>query len=299
MQSSGLVLTASVLIVWLGSPVVGPHLLFTHSESPHLRHEVTRLRAHFDSVDIELRQHSGFGLTAAQRRSRGTLIGWLREYRNAGRFPINDQFPRRTLPFFRDSRGTLCAMAYLIQRTGRGGLVDRIARARNNAFIPELADNPDLRFWLDSVGLSLAEAARIQPFYEPPPEPSDRNVSAGYALTSIAVSGASLATLGLNLFSPSKPAAWAGVAAGSAALIAGAVKLDGPGDTDQVAAANLIAGLGALTGGLYRLLNPQAARPLERPASRDRVSKVHIALSPFVVPPSGTPRLGLAVRTSF
>jgi len=299
MQSSGLVLTASVLIVWLSAPVVGPHLLSTRSESPHLRHEMTRLRAHFDSVEIELRQRSMLPLAPSQHRSRGTLIGWLREYRNAGRFPVNDRFPQAAMPFFRDSRGTLCAMAYLIQRSGRSDLVDRVARTRNNAFIPELADDPDLRFWLDSVGLSLSEAARIQPSYEPPPEAPSERVSASYALTSIAVSGTSLATLGLNLISPSEPAAWAGVVAGSAAMIAGAVELDGPGDTDKVAAVNMIVGLGALTGGLYRLLNPRAARPAERLTSRGIAGNTRIALSPLVIPTSGSPRLGLAVQTSF
>lgn len=54
------------------------------------------------------------------------------------------------MPFFRDSRGVLCAMAYLIDRSGRGDLVDRVTSTRNNAFIPELAGDPELRTWLDS-----------------------------------------------------------------------------------------------------------------------------------------------------
>jgi Domain of unknown function (DUF4440) len=45
--------------------------------------------------------------------------------------------------------------------------VDRIAMTRNNAFIVELADDPALRAWLDSVGLSVKEAARSQPTYTP------------------------------------------------------------------------------------------------------------------------------------
>ena len=43
------------------------------------------------------------------------------------------------MPFFRDSRGVLCAMAYLIARSGRVDLVDRIAAQQNNAFIAEPA----------------------------------------------------------------------------------------------------------------------------------------------------------------
>ena len=76
------------------------------------------------------------------------------------------------MPYFRDGDGALCAMAYLIERSGRPDLVDRIARTRNNAFIAELANDPALRAWLDSVGLSVTEAARIQPTYVPKVEAS-------------------------------------------------------------------------------------------------------------------------------
>ena len=69
------------------------------------------------------------------------------------------------MPFFRDGQGALCAMAYLIERSGRRDLVDRVALTRNNAFIAELANDPELRVWLDSVGLTVTEAARIQPTY--------------------------------------------------------------------------------------------------------------------------------------
>jgi TMEM175 potassium channel family protein len=132
---------------------------------PLARLEAVRLRAHFDSVDAELRRANALQFTSSQRKARATLIDWLQEYRDAGQFPRNDRFPGLAMPFFRDSNGTLCAMAYLIERSGRGDLVDRFAKTRNNAFIAELATDPELRVWLDSVGLSVAEAARIQPTY--------------------------------------------------------------------------------------------------------------------------------------
>jgi hypothetical protein len=134
-------------------------------EPPARRLEAARLRAHFDSVNAEMRQAKAVHFTPSQRRVRATLIGWLQEYRDAGKFPRNDRFPDRAMPFFRDGDGALCAMAYLIERSGRRGLVDRIALTRNNAFIAELANDPELRVWLDSGGLSVAEAARIQPTY--------------------------------------------------------------------------------------------------------------------------------------
>ena len=139
----------------------------TGPEALARRLEVARLRAHFDSVDAELRHAKALRLTPGQRAARAALIGWLQEYRDAGRFPRNDRFPELALPFFRDGHGALCAMAYLIDRSGRRDLVDRIARTRNNAFMAELANDPALRVWLDSVGLSVPEAARIQPTYAP------------------------------------------------------------------------------------------------------------------------------------
>ena len=139
----------------------------TGTEAPARRLQVARLRAHFDSVDAELRHAKALQFTPSLRTARTTLIGWLQEYRDAGAFPRNDRFPELAMPFFRDGHGALCAMAYLIERSGRRDLVDRVALTRNNAFIAELANDPELRVWLDSVGLTVTEAARIQPTYAP------------------------------------------------------------------------------------------------------------------------------------
>lgn len=285
MPSSRPVLPLLALLA-LTLPLGLPRLSSDPAAQPR-RIEAAGLRAHFDSVDAELRRPVAVPLTPAQRAARGTLIGWLREYREAGRFPRNDRFPDRAMPFFRDSEGVLCAMAYLIDRSGRGDLVDRVAATRNNASIPELAGDRELAGWLDSVGLSVAEAARIQPFYEYFPEREERGVSAGYAITSILVSGVSLATIGVNAIAPSRAGAWAGLLAGSAALVAGAARVDRDGATNDVAAANLIAGAGAATFGLYRLLAPP-------PISYGRVS-----LGPLVVPEADGPRYGIAVRATF
>ena len=197
------------------------------------------------------------------------------------------------MPFFRDSQGNLCAMAYPIDRSGRGDLVDRVARTRNNAFVAELANDPELRVWLDSVGLTVAEAARIQPEYRP--SVPDK-VSDGYALTSILVSGASLTTLGLNLFDPSKATGWAGLLAGGAAVLAGAAKLDDNDATQNVAAANLIIGAGSMVAGLFRVL-PRTQRSVSGP-SESASGPARLALQPQVIPtPSGT-RNGAACRST-
>jgi hypothetical protein len=268
----------------------------TGPESPARRLEVARLRAHFDSVDTELRDLKALQLSPSQRMVRVRLIGWLREYREAGKFPRNDRLPELAMPFFRDSHGALCAMAYLIERSGRRDLVDRVALTRNNAFIAELADDPELRAWLDSVGLSVAEAARIQPTYGPYVD--DQEVSAEYALTSILVSGTSLTTLGLNLIAPSKSTGWAGVIAGSAAVLAGAANLDGTDGNQKVAAANMLIGVGAMGFGLSRLVNPRPARSVAGLSLQSAGTEISLAISPFV-PTSNGPRFGLAMHANF
>lgn len=80
--------------------------------------EVARLQHHFDSVGVELESRDVSSLTRAQRGKRAQLAGWLQQYRNAATFPKNDRFAVPT-PFFRDAEGSLCAMAYLIDRYGR------------------------------------------------------------------------------------------------------------------------------------------------------------------------------------
>ena len=296
-----LILTAAGMLAGaLGLPRDARAVPPTGTEPLARRLEVARLRAHFDSVDVELRHAKALQFTPSQRKARATLIGWLQEYRDAGKFPRNDRFPELAMPFFRDGHGVLCAMAYLIERSGRRELIDRVALTRNNAFIPELADDSELRAWLDSVGLSLAEAARIQPSYEPAPDlPEDEAVSASYALTSILVSGASLTTLGLNLITPSKSTGWAGLIAGSMGVIAGAANLDRTDGTDKVAAANMIIGGSAVAVGLYRLVGPRPAQTVDGVSPQSAGSNPRLAIGPVVIPIAGSPRLGLAMHTSF
>jgi MYXO-CTERM domain-containing protein len=95
---------------------------------------------------------------------RRLLLAELGRYRRWGQFPCNPLFQELT-PFFIDAQGTRCAVAHLLELGGEGELVQRIARERNNARVAELGDEPRLRAWLDAAGLTLDEAALIQPSY--------------------------------------------------------------------------------------------------------------------------------------
>ena len=128
--------------------------------------EVARLRAHFDRVLHELRIADVSHLSAAQIAARQTLIGRLERYSAAGRFPHNHVRSGKRVPVFRDEHQTLCAMGFLIASTGRHDIVDFVTSTNNLIYIRELADNAALTRWLDSTGLTLAEAARVQPAYE-------------------------------------------------------------------------------------------------------------------------------------
>lgn len=299
-----LVATASTLLLSAASWRIDRPL---NSRESHLRAEVARLRAHFDSVDTELRIRDVSHLSVEQRASRAKLIGWLREYRDAGRFPQNDRFVNEAVPFFRDSRGTLCAMAYLVDRSGAGDVVDHIATTRNNAYIRDLTDDRALVAWLDASGLTVSEAARIQPAYEGGPccvvdDPivSDPNrVSRDYALLSVGLGGSSLGTLGFNLFSPSRISGASGLTAGVATIIAGAAHINDGGAVARVAKANMAVGSVSVIAALHTLFARRTAhvRAPAETSRRDIVSSATIAPDLIVLP--NATRLGLRVQARF
>ncbi len=271
--------------------------------------EVMRLERHFDSVDTELKSRDVSALNAAQRANRAQVVSWLRDYRNADRFPVNDKFAQPT-PFFRDKNGVLCAMAYLIDRSGRGDIVDKVAATRNNAYINELADDPALIRWLDTWGLSVAEAGRIQPSYGgggiggAEEEDDDEVVESDIALGAIGLGGASLATTAVNIVKPSTASGLLGVLAGVGSIIFGAVNLDDEeyGGNDKIGAVTI--GLGALSvgAGIYGYLEAQHHR--DRWRDRDRYDTRRrrfqsIKVVPDIAVQRSEPRVGLLVNGRF
>ncbi len=96
--------------------------------------------------------------------ARALLLDALQDYWRAGRFPKNPGFPWQ-VPVFVDAEGTRCAIAHLMELGGAGELVGEIAAARNFAFVRELAHDPRVAAWLAAAGLTVDEAAEIQPAY--------------------------------------------------------------------------------------------------------------------------------------
>ncbi len=136
------------------------------ASTPAADAEVARVRAHLIGAEALLDARDVSALTPAQRAARARARERLRAYREAGVFPHNHDFPTHRVPYFIDAHGTRCAMAHLVESSGGGAYVQSVAGTRNNATVHELAGDPELVAWLEDNGLTLAEAARIQPTYE-------------------------------------------------------------------------------------------------------------------------------------
>ena len=262
----------------------------------HRAAESARLRAHFDSVDVELRSRDVWALGPRQRAARARLIAWLRDYRDAGSFPENDRFTTAE-PFFRDHRGVLCAMAYLIDRSGRGDIVDDVARTRNNAYIRELVDDARLVAWLDSTGLTADEAARIQPTYGPPPggfptASTEEKMSASYKAAAGTLIGASVVSSALSVVAPTRGIGLLTTVVGVAAAGVGIDGLSRGGDYRTLGAVT------AGTGALAVVIGIRALR--HRSLSGERAARAPaIDVAPALLGPARRDNLGLVLRARF
>jgi hypothetical protein len=177
--------------------------------------------------------------------------------------------------------------------------VANIRALRNNATVPELADEPGLADWLDESGLTLAEAARIQPTYGPidPFEPPDR----AYRTATFVSAGIGAAASVWNLLTPrTSPARTAagvtGVAAGVGALTTGVIGLALDEAEHEVRGGEVALNLGmgvvsVLLGGRTLLRSPDAAERAD-----DASASRQWSLSPWLPEGERTAGVHLAVR---
>jgi len=93
-------------------------------------------------------------------RRRAVNLARLRAFRKRGVFPQN-LYIDGLVNLFRDEQGRLCAMATLIQQSGRQDLVDAIAAANNTVRMGEVTSGP-LFDWILRSGLTLEEVGLIQ-----------------------------------------------------------------------------------------------------------------------------------------
>ena len=266
--------------------------------SPAEQREVGRIRAHFDSVLNELSAAAAPIDSTAPRRA--ALIETLRTYRDRGVFPHNYDFPGRAVPYFVDRKtGTLCAVAHLLEVTGRRDIVDRVTRSNNNVWVAELASDSAFTGWLTQHGITLAEAARIQVPYIEPETPAQvaRNrafiVAAPIALGSATVTGL------LNAFGNAdghqRASRVIGFTSGLASVGIGTMLMTKSGQPRQIGAMTTVVGSLSVALAVRATGRHKARVAAQRDAERSREA-VQASLSPMVGGASSGTGLALSIR---
>ena len=279
-----------------------------HLRTPAHAAEVARIQRHFDSVLVELEARDVGALAPQARANRRALIGTLRAYRDRGAFPHNYDFAGQAVPYFVDQEtGILCAVAHLLERTGRRDLVDRVAAADNNVWVPALAGDAEFAAWLHAHGLTLAEAARIQVPYvgDGPPEvtvvESRRSgpLSVGASVAGGTALAAALWNATGNAQGGSRLGNVLGFTSGVAAVGLGAAGLGDDGVSPALAAANVAVGAASVwlsTRAFRRHGHHQRVAAEQRANERREAPRASIAP---VLPVGGESGAGLAVTVRF
>lgn len=164
-------------LVALSAALIGTH---ASSVPSPVSADQAAVMHHLDGALEMLAARDLSALTASQRTNRAAAVALLAAYRDAGAFPQNRDYPGTRVPYFVDPVTDVhCAVGHLMAATGHQSMVRRIAAADNHVRVKSLATDAGVQAWLESNGISLDEAARIQPTYgEPPPrEPPESRVS--------------------------------------------------------------------------------------------------------------------------
>ena len=241
--------------------------------------EVARIQIHFDSVLHELRSADISHLSAVQRSTREARITTLAQYRDRGVFPHNHDFAESWMPYFVDHRGVLCAVAYLLESSGRRDIVDRVAAADNNVWVADLAGDREFERWLDASGLTLSEAARIQvPYVETDNETSASSSNGINTGAAIVAGSLGLYSIVLNSGDVSRGRAGLrtalGFTAGALGLAVAGSRLDAEGSALTIGVAAGTIGLGSAMMATRTLLG---RRQLARAAAAQEQSTFTVA----------------------
>jgi hypothetical protein len=98
------------------------------------------------------------------RAARHLQLQRLAAYRDRGIFPLNEGQSANAVPIFVDRHGTACAVGHLMRCAGWNDAVDSIAKSNNLVYVPD-APHSAIAAWVLTSGLTLEEAALIQPGY--------------------------------------------------------------------------------------------------------------------------------------
>jgi hypothetical protein len=98
------------------------------------------------------------------RAARLVQLQRLAAYRDHGIFPLNEGQSAQPAPIFVDRHGTACAVGHLMRCSGWTNEVDSIAQSSNLVYVPDATDSA-IAAWVLTSGLTLEEAALVQPRY--------------------------------------------------------------------------------------------------------------------------------------
>ena len=130
------------------------------------QNEQELVQLHLMNVVAYLEQQPITHLDHDQKKNRRFNISVLKKYTKAGVFPSNS-VSRKRVPVFIDEFNVHCAVGYLLQANGFGGVAKQIAASQLIAYVEEIK-HPQLAAWQKNSGLTLFELALIQPTYGPP-----------------------------------------------------------------------------------------------------------------------------------
>lgn len=130
--------------------------------------EALRIATHLAYVEHLLRSRDVSTMPADLRAERQRNLDRLHAYRLSGRFPHNAAYPGARRPCFIDGNGTICAVGYLVEASKGRAVAESINRRFQYATIHRMR-SPELDQWVAGSGLTLDEAAMVQPAYYTPP----------------------------------------------------------------------------------------------------------------------------------
>lgn len=150
------------------NPIIGDtSFLLTHGQFPDLHtEEQMRVRTHLAYAENRLREAPTDHLSADQLAKRTHVLDLLRDYHQAGKFPINTAHPVERRPCFIDDFGTICAVGYLVEQTDGRKVAREINKEYQYAYLNDMtAKLPLISSWAKENGLTTEECAMIQPSY--------------------------------------------------------------------------------------------------------------------------------------
>lgn len=135
-----------------------------NAEAVVYKNDQPYIQKHLENVLQILASNPTAHLSCEQLESRTHLTELLRDYREAGLFPMN-YYRAVRIPVFIDEHQTHCAVGYLLQQTGYDEVAQRIANANNYAWVREIND-PALPVWQAASGFTMDELKLIQGAYD-------------------------------------------------------------------------------------------------------------------------------------